>query len=192
MQVVFAPSFLCVWNQMPWKNLWMVVLPWNFFLYFLDDLNDCQNLWSYRTISPNVILIFPKNFLDFKVDMIEKQGIICGAFNKFPDFFIQAFKIVEDSWKFPMLLLYILRDDWPIFMISDEQLQQELEYTLLKTDCHSWWISKMQSGCEDTLEERYAIKFCFKLGTKCHRNIWNASDCFWSILHESSISFRVA
>ena len=32
------------------------------------------------------------------------------------------------------------------------------------TDCHSWWISKMQSRREDTLEERYAIKFCFKLG----------------------------
>ena len=62
-----------------------------------------------------------------------------------------------------MLLLYILWDDWPIFMISGskEQLQQQLEYTLLKPDCHSWWISKMQS---DTLEERYAIKFCFKLG----------------------------
>ena len=44
---------------------------------------------------------------------------------------------------------------------SNKQLQQELEYTLLKPDCHSWWISKMQS---DTLEERYAIKFCFKLG----------------------------
>ena len=43
------------------------------------------------------------------------------------------------------------------------QLQQEFEYTLLKTDCHSWWISKMQSGREDTLEERYAIKLCFKL-----------------------------
>ena len=65
-----------------------------------------------------------------------------------------------------MLLLYILWDDWPIFIIStsNEQLQQELEYTLLKPDCHSWWISKMQSGCEDTLEEWYAIKFCFKLG----------------------------
>ena len=51
-------------------------------------------------------------------------------------------------------------------MISglNEQLQQQLEYTLLKPDCHSWWISKMQSGCEDTLKERYAIKFCFKLG----------------------------
>ena len=47
---------------------------------------------------------------------------------------------------------------------SNEQLQQQLEYTLLKPDCHSWGISKMQSGPEDTLEERYAIKLCFKLG----------------------------
>ena len=47
---------------------------------------------------------------------------------------------------------------------SNEQLQQELEYTLLKPDCifkiHQLW----QCGCEDTLEEQYAIKFCFKLG----------------------------
>ena len=46
---------------------------------------------------------------------------------------------------------------------SNEQLQQQLEYTLLKPDCHSWWISKMQSRRADTLEERYAIKFCSKL-----------------------------
>ena len=32
---------------------------------------------------------------------------------------------------------------------SNEQLQQQLEYTLLKPDCHCWW---------------YAMKFCFKLG----------------------------
>ena len=91
---------------------------------------------------------------------------IRGVFNKFLDFFVQAFKIVGDSWKFSMLLLYIWWDDWAIFMISrsNQQLQQQLEYTLLKPDCHSWWISKMQSGREDTLEERYAIKFCFKLG----------------------------
>ena len=37
---------------------------------------------------------------------------------------------------------------------SNEQLQQQLEGTLLKPNC------------EDTLEERYAIKFCFKLGKK--------------------------
>ena len=91
-------------------------------------------------------------------------------FNKFPDFFVQAFKIVVDSWKFITLLLYMLSDDWPIFMISasNEQLQQELEYTLLKPYCHSWWTTKMQSGREDTLEERYAIKLCFKLGKNCY------------------------
>ena len=80
----------------------------------------------------------------------------------FQTFFVWAFKIVVDSWKFTMLLLYILWDDRPFFMItgSNEQLQQELEYTLLKPDCHTWRISKMQS---DTLKERYAIQFCFKL-----------------------------
>ena len=80
--------------------------------------------------------------------------------------FVQAFKVVVDSWIFSMLLLYMLWDDWPIFMISasNEQLRQQLEYILLKPDCHSWWISKVQSGCEDTLEEQYAIKLCFKLG----------------------------
>ena len=40
---------------------------------------------------------------------------------------------------------------------SNKQLQKELEYTLLKPDCHSWCTSKMQSG-------QYAIKFCIKLG----------------------------
>ena len=64
----------------------------------------------------------------------------------FQTFLVQAFKIVVNSWKFNMLLLYILWDDWPIFMISGlyEQLQQELEYTLLKLDCHSQRILKMQ------------------------------------------------
>ena len=91
---------------------------------------------------------------------------IRGAYNKFPDIFLQAFKLVVDSTKFSMLLLYIVWDDWPIFMISasNEQLQQELEYTQLKPDCQCWWISKIKSGRVDTLEERYAIKLCFKLG----------------------------
>ena len=46
----------------------------------------------------------------------------------FQTFLVWAFKIVVDSW-----------NDWPISMISvsDEQLQQQLEYTLLSPDCHS-------------------------------------------------------
>ena len=73
-------------------------------------------------------------------------------------------------------MLYILWDDWLIFMISgsNEQLQQQLEYTLLKPDCHSWWISKMQFGREDILEEWYSIKFCFKLGKMPEKRM----ECF--------------
>ena len=78
----------------------------------------------------------------------------------FQTFFVWVFKIVVNSWKFSMLLQYILWDDWPISG-SKQQLQQQLKYTQLKPDCHRWWISKMQS---DTLGERYEIKFCFKLG----------------------------
>ena len=115
------------------------------FVHLIADLRKC-----------------PKTFYDFfnglgKLLYYEVHTIT------FQTFFVWAFKIVIDSWKFTMLLLYILWDDWPIFMISgsNQQLQKQLEYTLLKPDCHSWWISKIQS---DTLEEQYAIKFCFKLG----------------------------
>ena len=61
-------------------------------------------------------------------------------------------------------------------MISclNEQLQQELEYTLLNPDCYGWWISKMQSGRE---EERYAIKFCFKLEKNAMR--WKLDLLLW-------------
>ena len=48
-----------------------------------------------------------------------------------------------------------------MILSSNEELQQQLEYTLLKPDYHSWQISKMQSGI---FRKRYAIKFCFKLG----------------------------
>ena len=73
-------------------------------------------------------------------------------------------------------LQYILWDDCPIFMISgsNQQLQQQLEYTLLMPDCHSWWISKIQYWREDTLEEIYAMKFCFKLGKMSQKRM----ECF--------------
>ena len=112
---------------------------------------------------------------------------VCGAFNKLPDVFVQALEIVVDSWKLTMLLLYILWDDWLIFMISDsnEQLHQELEYTLLKPDCHSWWISKMQS---DILEERYVIKFCLKLGKNATETYGILQTAFWpSCMNQASV-----
>ena len=105
----------------------------------------------------------------------------------FHTFFVQAFKIVVDSWKFIILLLYILWDDWPISMIScsNQQLQQQLEYTLLKPDCHSWRISKMQSERE---EERYAIKFCFKLGKNATETYGMLQTAFWqSCMNRASV-----
>ena len=56
-------------------------------------------------------------------------------------------------------------------------------YTLLKPDCHSRWISKMQSEREDTLEERYAIKFCFKLGKMPQKYM----ECFRLLLEHLAL-----
>ena len=49
--------------------------------------------WSIKAIQTTALL---------------RSARIRGAFNKFPDFFVQAFEIVVDSWKITMLLLYIL------------------------------------------------------------------------------------
>ena len=54
---------------------------------------------------------------------------------------------------------------------TNEQLQQQFEYTLLKPDCHCWWFLKVQSGREDTLQEPYAITFCFKIGKKGFKGV---------------------
>ena len=71
----------------------------------------------------------PQNFLYYEVHTIS-----------FQTFFVWAFKIDVDSWKFSMLLQYILWYGRPIFMISafNEQLQQELDYTLTKA-----WLSQL-------------------------------------------------
>ena len=167
------------------------------YIYIYIHTHTCivwYNIYVNTCILYDTIFICVFIYIYIYIYWMVQYVYVCdihGAFNKFPDFVVQAFEIIVDSWKFSILLLYILWNDWPIFMISGskEQLQQQLEYTLLKPDCHSCWISKMQS---DTLEEWYPIKFCFKLGKKCQRNIWNASDCFSTILYESSISFWVA
>ena len=61
--------------------------------------------------------------------VIQCQIIFIDTFPDFFFFFVYAFKIVIDSWKLSMLLLYILWDDQLFFMISglNEKLQQEVE-----------------------------------------------------------------
>ena len=140
--------------------LWNLFLRWEAFQAMLWSSGAQAGTFASDKYHKKLVWLV---FDPFHVVDLRPLENVCGAFNKFPDFFVRAFKFVIDSWKFSMLLLHILWEDWPIFMISgsNEQLQQQLEYTLLKPDYHSWWISKMQS---DTLEERYAIKLCFKVG----------------------------
>ena len=56
-----------------------------------------------------------------------------------------------------------MTDQFLWFQVQMNSYSSNWNTPLLKPDCHSWWISKMQSGREDTLEERYAIKLCLKL-----------------------------
>ena len=139
------------WNYL-FSNKWLIV----------TRIIRVRNTWNYLTVYKNEVRLVLKCNLQ---NALTNHMYVVPSIS-FQTFFVQAFKIVEDSWRFSLLLLYILCDDWPIFMISgsNEQLLQQLEYTLLKPECYSWWISKMQSRREDTLEERYAIKLCFKLG----------------------------
>ena len=131
-------------------------------MILVNDEKFIENMITEGVIRCLETNIFHKNSRTTRTYLASRLVYVVPSIS-FQTFFVQAFKIHVHSWKFTMLLLYILWDDWLIFMISasNQQLQQQLEYTLLKPDCHSWWISKMQS---DTLEERYAIKFCFKLG----------------------------
>ena len=94
-----------------------------------------------------ILVLWTSILLTLAIYMIIVLGIsiflVLGIYEvhmiSFQSFFIWAFKIVVDSWKCSMFLLYILWDVWPIFMISDsnQQLQQQLEYILLKPDYHS-------------------------------------------------------
>ena len=69
--------------------------------------NNRLSHWKLTTIQFYWQYLLPINIYIYVVPLISFQTV-----------FVLAFKIVVDSWKFSMLLLYILWDDWPIFMIS--------------------------------------------------------------------------
>ena len=74
MLVVFS-NISSIFPEMHWKNLRTTVLPQDFYTYSFDNSMNVQNPLSSGLISLKVVLVIPKNFLDFKSDTIEKQGI---------------------------------------------------------------------------------------------------------------------
>ena len=122
-------------NWMPSKRVrpspkWLFMVTWK------------SSTWKWVFCSGNLGGPHYSQFYSSLVGKYLLESHLRGAYDKFTDFFVQAFKIVVDTWNISMLLLYILWDDWTILMISysNEQLQQQLGYTLLQFDCYSWWI----------------------------------------------------
>ena len=111
-----------------------------------------------------------------------------GDFNKFPNFFfVQAFKIVIDSWKFSILLLYILWDDWPIFYYFRFKGIATAGIGIHPTKA---WLLQLVNfkNAIWTLEERYAIKFCFKLGKNATETYGRLQTAFWpSCMNRASV-----
>ena len=62
------------------------------------------------------------------------------------------------------------------FMISgsNEQLQQQFEWTLLKSNCHVWWISKIQSEREDNKIRNKIVFKTWKNATETYGMLQNA------------------
>ena len=84
MPEVFSPSFLCVWNQMIWRNLQSTILLqdilqqlFRLFIRLCEFMMFCVYLLENYSD-------FPQNFLNFKFDKVEKQSIIYISIRRYP------------------------------------------------------------------------------------------------------------
>ena len=74
-------------------------------------------VWEWKWSMPIIAAWKLKTNFQYSLYSLYIYIYIYGGHSiSFQTFFVQAFKIVVDSWKFTMLLLYILWDDWPIFI----------------------------------------------------------------------------
>ena len=122
-----------------------------------QDTRFSMGIWKY--IRDKTAFLFKDgNHITISIDKNQLTSNfkkhIRGAFNKVPDFFGQVFKIVVDPWKFSMLLLYILWDDWSTFMIGQSSHKVQINSYSSNWNVTAGKFQKMLSGHEDTLEER--------------------------------------
>ena len=113
--------FLCVFRWCHYFFLWLVLVQFLLSMILVVEV-------FFRII--HFLFHFSWNFIQtlsfgFSIDNSPFFLLLFVCFFKyevhsisFQTFFVGAFKIVVDSWKFSMLLLYILWDDWPIFRIQ--------------------------------------------------------------------------
>ena len=154
---------------------------------------DWKLLYSLNTFLKVYLRAMKCCFTMFRL-RIYVYKYIRGAFNMFPDFFVQAFKSVVDSWKFTMLLLYIWWDDWT--NVYDFRFKWTATAAIGMHPTKAWLSQLVNFKNAIWTWEHFRRTICNKIllltWKKCHRNVWNASDCFLTIVHESRISFWVA
>ena len=173
----------CPWRPLVYENifyiyeyLFCVRVYTHIYTYVYTHTHTHTHLCKYKSLGVlgwfYSLLFFLFSFLSLflcmyaHIYMDEKwctHAHISGEFNTFPNFFVQAFKIVVDSWKFSMLLLYIWWDDWPIFMISgsNEQLLTNMgiktvphpPYSPCLASCTFWLFPKLTGRRYETIEE---------------------------------------
>ena len=73
---IIAPSYRCVWSQIPWRSRRIIVLLQSFLHEHLLEFGDCQNLWHRGSISPKAILVLRKYFLYFRFYAVASQSIV--------------------------------------------------------------------------------------------------------------------
>ena len=113
--------------------------------------------------------------------MFSKQREIRGVYDKFPDFFVWAFKIVVDSWKFSMFCYtsYKMTDQLLWF-----QVQMNSYSSKWNTPTTKAWLSYLVNFKNAILmwrQFRRAVcnKILFYTWKKCHRNVM---ECFRLLL----------
>ena len=103
---------------------------------------------------------------DLGTPCFQRGWRIRGAFHKFPDLFLYRYL----KWSKTLEIQYVIAIHPMRWLTNFYDFRFKWTVTAA-TEIHPTkaWLSqlvnfKMQSGREDTLEEWYAIKFCFKLG----------------------------
>ena len=103
-------------------------------LYSFDDLTDCQNLWDCGAIPLKAALIFPMNFLDFRLDIIEKQGIIILSRYRSKNY---AFVVLRDS----KVTLLRVREKYKLLSICLLHFVNRLHCIVGEVYCQSFFFA---------------------------------------------------
>ena len=124
--------------------------------------------------------------LRLTVAFTEKYYIYVVLSITFQPFFVQAFKIVVNSWKFTVIARHLMKWLTDLYRFRFKRTATSgIGIHLTKS-----WLSQMVNfkNATRTLKERYAIKLCFKLRKNATETYWMLQTAFWpSCMNQASV-----